>query len=137
MSGWITYQQAAAILGCHISNVPKLVAKRHLQTRGYKQKSNLDRAEVEALAERRRAEGQRRILRQPASRAIDRRPDSDHEWLSTSQTASLLGVTTPAVLKRVHRDRLPAVTNLGRCWVRRDHLEMVEAARLVTKTRQP
>jgi hypothetical protein len=37
----------------------------------------------------------------------------------------------------VHRERLPAIENGGRYWVWRDHLEMVEAARLARKTRRP
>ena len=38
---------------------------------------------------------------------------------------------------RIHRGKLPALENGGLDWVRRDHLEMVEAARLVRKARRP
>ena len=69
--------------------------------------------------------------------AVDLRPDHDHEWLTPSQVAELLGVTKPAVQGRINRGRLPAVKNGGRFWVRRDLLEQVEAARLVRKTRRP
>lgn len=68
---------------------------------------------------------------------VDHRPDAAHEWLSPRQVAELLGVTRPAVQGRIHRDRLPAVANGGRFWVRRDLLEQVEAARLVRRTRRP
>jgi hypothetical protein len=27
MTGWVTYEQAASILGCHVSNAPKLMRK--------------------------------------------------------------------------------------------------------------
>ena len=68
---------------------------------------------------------------------VDHRPDEEHEWLSTRQVAELLGVTKPAVIGRITRERLPAVRNGGRLWVRRDCFEQVEAARLVRKTRRP
>ncbi|WP_460820279.1 helix-turn-helix domain-containing protein [Nocardioides korecus] len=68
---------------------------------------------------------------------MDHRPDLEHEWLAISQVAALLGVTRPAVVGRINRDRLPAVRNGGRLWVRRDLLEQIEAARLARKTRRP
>ena len=30
VSKWVTYAEAAAILGCHVSNVPKLIRKGEL-----------------------------------------------------------------------------------------------------------
>jgi hypothetical protein len=54
---WITYERAASILGCHISNVPKLIRKGELTSSRRSSRRNLlslDQAEVEALAERRR-----------------------------------------------------------------------------------
>jgi excisionase family DNA binding protein len=68
---------------------------------------------------------------------VDHRPDTAHEWLTPSQVANLLGVTPPAVMKRIHRGRLPATKNNGRYYVRADLLELIERARLATKTRNP
>ena len=134
---WITYEQAAAILGCHFSNVAKLIRKGDLTSTG-KRGASLNREQVEALAERRAAERAAKAARPPRKyQRVDHRPDHDHEWLSVRQVAELLGVTRPAVMGRIHRGKLPSVENGGRYWVRRDHLEQVEAARLVRKTRRP
>lgn len=138
MTGGITYADAAGILGFHVSNVAKLVTKGELQSRGYVHDGSLDRAEVEALAARRSNERDARATCPPRKyQRVDRRPDTDHEWLSPRQVADLLGVTKPAVQGRINRGTLPATKNGGRFWVRRDLLEQVEAARLVRKTRRP
>jgi excisionase family DNA binding protein len=138
MAEWVTYAQAAELLGCHVSNVAKLVAKGQLQSRGYVRDGSLDRADVEALAERRARERETQAARPPRRyQRVDHRPAAEHEWLSIREVAALLGVTGPAVMGRIHRERLPAVQNGGRWWVRRDLLEQVEAARLVRRTRRP
>jgi hypothetical protein len=58
----LTYQQAAAILGCHVSNVPKLICKGDLTSTG-KRGASLNREQVEALADRRAAEREARAAR--------------------------------------------------------------------------
>ncbi len=128
----LTYEQAAAILGCHVSNVVKLVTKGQLTSRGRVRDGALDRSEVEALAQR-RAQEREALAARPRRKhqRMDPRPDHEHEWLSPRQVAELLGVTRPAVQARIHRGTLPAVGIGGRFWVRRDLLEQVEAARLV------
>ena len=136
MTNWVTYEQAAVILGCHVSNVPKLIGKGQLTSRGVSDRKlpSLSRAQVEALTERR---AQARTSKPAKTLRVDHRPDQVHEWLAIRQVAELLGVTRPAVMGRIHRERLPAVESGGSYWVRRDLLEMVEAARLVSKTRRP
>ncbi len=137
MSHALTYEQSAAILSCHMSNVAKLVRKGELTSTG-KRGASLDRAQVEALAERRAAEQAARSALSPHKyQRVDHRPDHDHERLSPRQVAALLGVTRPAVQGRIHRSTLPATENGGRFWVRRDLLEQVEAAGLASQTRLP
>ena len=137
MSQGLTYEQAATILGCHFSNVAKLIRKGELTSTG-KRGGSQSREQVEALAERRAAEREAKANRPPRiHQRVDHRPDQEHEWLSPRQVAQLLGVTRPAVQGRIHRGTLPATENGGRCWVWRDLLEQVEAARLVRKTRRP
>ena len=136
MSEGVTYEAAAAILGCHLSNVAKLIRKGDLTSTG-KRGASLSREQVEALAVRRAEEREARQARSSRKyQRVDRRPDADHEWLSPRQVAELLGVTRPAVMGRIHRGKLPSVQKGGRYWVRRDHLELVEAARLVRKMRR-
>ncbi len=132
MSERITYEQAATILGCHVSNVAKLIRKGHLTSTG-RRGASLDRGEVERLRDQRA----QTPPPTPPRPSVDHRPDTVHDWLSPAHVATLLGVTPQAVRQRIHRGRLPAAENGGRLWVRRDHLEQVEAARLVAKTRRP
>jgi hypothetical protein len=137
MLAQISYNQAAAILGCHVSNVAKLAAEGELTSSG-KRGGSLDRAQVLALADNHVADREARASRPPRRhQRIDHRPDQVHQWLSPRQVAGLLGVTSYSVRRRIYRDRLPAVKSGGRLWVRRDLLEQVEAARLVGKTRRP
>jgi excisionase family DNA binding protein len=136
MTDRVTYAQAAEILGCHVSNVPKLVRRGHL-TSTRRREGALERRQVEQLAEARRIEQEARKRRTPKCyKRVDHRPDHDHDWLSPKQVAALLGVTATAVRQRLRRGRLPATESGGRWWIRRDLLEQVEAARLVRKTRQ-
>jgi hypothetical protein len=126
----ISYEQAAAILGCHVRSVAKLVAKGELTSSG-KRGGSLDRENVEALAVRRAEERAARSARPPREyERVDHRPDQDHDWLTRCKVAKLLSVTIQGVRHRIHRGKLPAVENGGRLWVRRDLLEQVEAARL-------
>ena len=135
MSDGLTYEQAAAILGCHFSNVAKLIRKGDLTSTG-KRGASLNRSRSRPWPSAGcRASGQSRPVT-PQVSARRPRPDHEHEWLSPRQVAELLGVTRPAVQGRIHRGTLPAVENGGRFWVRRDLLEQVEAARLVRKTRR-
>ena len=144
MSEWVTYEQAAKILGCHISYVPKLIRKGQLSTRSHRANRrlpSLKREEVQALtaaralaAEQRTREAQRRT---ESRRRVRRPPDDEHEWLRVSEVSRLLGITSAAVHQRARRERLPAKLSDGLRWIRRDHLEQVEAARLVRKTRRP
>jgi len=133
MSDGLTYEQAAAMLGCHVSNVAKLIRKGDLTSSGQRGAS-LNREQFEAPAERRAAERAAKAVCLPRKyQRVDLPPDPDHEWLSSGQVAELLGVTRPAVQGRIHRGTLPAVENGGRFWVRRDHLEQVGPARLVRR----
>ena len=133
----ISYQQAAAILGCHVSNVAKLAAKGELTSSGQRGGS-LDREKVEALGLRRAEERAARAARPPRDyKGVDPRPDHKHDWLSLGEVAGLLGVTKAAVRQRIRRRKLPAVESGARLWARRDLLEQVEAARLVRKPRRP
>jgi excisionase family DNA binding protein len=120
--------------------VPKLIRRGELTPRGATDRKlpSLARDQVLELAERRARP--RRAPTRPKHR-VDHRPDpavyGNRDWLSPAQVAQLLGITKQAVTGRIRRGRLPAVECGGRWWIRRDHLEQIEAAWLVTKTRQP
>ena len=136
MNERVTYVEAAEILRCHVSNVAKLVRKGALKSAGRGRDGALLRVDVEALAGRRQQRDAARS-QQPIRRRVDHRPDVDHDWLSARQTAALVGLTRQAITKRVRRGTLPGVAHGGRVWVRADHLELVERARLAQRTKTP
>ena len=82
MSDGPTYEQAAAILGCHFSNVAKLIRKGDLTSTG-KRGASLSREQVEALAERRAAERAARRARSPRKYELT----GDPEWDAKAQVA--------------------------------------------------
>jgi len=126
-----------------VSNVPKLIRKGHLTSRGVHERTlpSLDRAEVQQLAAERVLAAEVRTgsaqSRTRARRVTRRPPDNEHEWLRVTEAARLLGVTPTAVHQRARRDRLPTTMRDGLRWVRRGHLKQTEAARLVQRTRRP
>jgi hypothetical protein len=65
MPEWVTQTEAAAILGCHVSNIPKLLRKGILTSRKATRRSlpSIDRGEVEAWADRRSRERDMRASR--------------------------------------------------------------------------
>jgi len=78
----LIYEEAAATLGCHFSNVAKLIRNGGLTSTG-KRGASLNRVQVAALTERRAAERAARTARsQRKYRRLDHCADADHEWLS-------------------------------------------------------
>lgn len=134
----VTYAQAAEILDFHVSNIPRLIATGRLTVHRPpgRVRGHLDRAEVEALVvARAEAAAARKVYKR--RQRVDRRPDTDHDWLTPDQAARLIGITYQGVLKRIYRETLPAVLHMDRWWIRRDHLELVEHAHAAQRTHQP
>lgn len=137
MTVWITQTQAAEILGCHVSLIPKLIAKGELTSRGRIGRASMPRDQVLELRAKReqRAQEPRNPPRERKGRYEP--PDAEHDWLTGVQAAELLGVSTVAVSKRCRRGRLPFVEKAGRRWFRRDHLELVKHADLAEGHKWP
>jgi excisionase family DNA binding protein len=128
MSSWLTYHEAAELLGTHVSNVAKLVAKAELTSRGGR-RGSLSRAEVEALGERRRSRKAELAARGPRRyQRVDHRPDQKHDWVGPREVAARLGVSTVTVRRRIDLETLPGTVHEGYYWVRREHLELIEKA---------
>lgn len=136
----VTYAQAAQVLGCHVSNVPRLVARGELVSHGRRgTPGSLLRSDVEQLATRRRE------ARQGATGAAEQRPTpptyepdpavhGQYEWLSVAQAAVLVGLSEMAIRKRVKRGTMPHVrvddgTRHGRVWIRADHARIAANVR--------
>lgn len=130
---WITRDDAARILECHVSTVDKYSARGLLTRRGARRSlPSLDLAEVEAFADRRRLE---LAAREEATRRRDARrlpgpPDDRHDWLNTTQAARILAISRARVGQKASNGTLPFSEVNGRRWFRRDHLELVRGARL-------
>lgn len=138
---WLTYAEAAEILGCGPANVPKLIAKGHLQTRhqltGQRARAGtLRRADVVALAQFRTATELERGARAARARVKKMPPDDDLEWVTIPEAARQLGRTPEAVLARLTAGRLPATRVGRRWWICQDQLTIIEAGRLGTKTKR-
>ena len=134
----ITYAEASALLDCHVSNIPKLIARGQLTVHREpgRVRGHLLRTDVLQLAEvRAAAAAAPKVYVRP--KKVDRRPDADHDWLTPAQAGRVVAITAMGIHQRIRRERLPAVKNQGRWWVRRDLLEQVEAARLAVRTRTP
>lgn len=125
MSDWITHREAAEILGCHVSLIPKMIRRGDLASR--RERPSLRRADVEKLRER-------RVAPKPSKpkRGAPQPPDSEHDWLLAPEAGALMGVSAEAVRVRARRGRLPSEVHDGRRWFRRDHLELVARARNAT-----
>lgn len=125
------YARAGALLDCHVGNVPKLIGRGLLTSHGGRgtKGGSLDRVEVEALAERRRAEAEARARRvTPVTPRRPLPPDTEHDWITAPAAAEILGVTPRAVTARLRRDRLPGVRHGGQWWMQRQHV-LLEAKR--------
>lgn len=122
----VTYAQAATILGCHISNVPKLVHDGKLTSTGQRNAA-LDRRQVEAVARERAQERAAAAARAEQRRtpAPDPRPPSrllgHSEWLTCPEAADIIGITPQAVAKRLRAEKMPGVFHGGQWWVQAQH----------------
>jgi len=91
-----------------------------------------------ALAARRYAEREAATkARQERERRKPVPPDADHDWLTASQAARVLGMTPMGVYKRVQRGTIPNTDHRGQHWFRRDHMELMGNARSRPPTPDP
>ncbi len=131
----VTYAQAADILGVHVSNVPKLVTRGEIRSRGTRgPHASLVRADVEAVLEHRR---ERRRLKAeqeaaPPPRPASAPPDDEHAWLTLEEAGEVIGISGQAVGKRARKGTIPHVRDGVRVWVRADHAEMAANVRAAT-----
>ena len=93
MSDGLTYEQAAAILGCHVSNVAKLVRKGDLTSTG-KRGASLSREQVDALSQGDTV-GRSRTSEPTAADALPRSADLLPVLPDPGWTASETWVVTP------------------------------------------
>jgi hypothetical protein len=97
----------------------------------------LDRAEVDAVAERRWQAERERIRAAQRSKGPKYPPPGEHVWLTASQAARVVGIIVPGIAKRVRRETIPFVVYGDRRWFRADHMELLGRARRARQLRQP
>ncbi len=126
---WVSWVEAARIVGCSASQIRTAVGKGELtQRQGPSARPSLERASVEAYRDRRANEPTAvRNLTPPPSPSSA--PDDGEVWLSTAVVAIMLRTQAGDVSRLVRLGRLPGVKRGARVWVRRDHAEAAAAAR--------
>jgi hypothetical protein len=128
-SEWVTYREAAELLGVHVSLIPKMLRRGDLTSR--RQRPALSRAQVLDLAAARQ-----RMTAERAQREADLRqggprpPDDDHEWLLGPAAAAVLGCSEGALGMRANRGQVPFMVHCRRRWYRLDLLELLVRARV-------
>lgn len=130
MTRWVTYLEAARIVGCTPATITNAVRAGHITSRhAGRAHPALDRLTVDqfaqAFAERRDQAGQARRRRAENTEP----PDTVHLWLTPAETADPLGISDVRVRQLAQRDRLPHTRRGRRVWIRLDHAEQAAAAR--------
>lgn len=130
---WVTYAEAAAIIGCGRSVVARLVARGELVGRGRQERRQLpsiSRASaVEVAAQRATAQAESTQVAEERRRARPEvlPPDDGEVWLSATEAGLVLGMTSLGVRYRAIHGLIPSTRRGQRWWFRRDHVE--QAAR--------
>jgi hypothetical protein len=130
---WITRRRAAEIIGCSTNTVDRFihVGELHPCAATQPRAGSLDQDEVAALAARRAIKREAATrTRQERDRRKPKPPDGEHQWLTPSQAARVVGMSTMGVYKRVQRGTIPYTDHRGRHWLRADHMELLANARL-------
>lgn len=133
MDEWVTQNEAARLLGVHVSLVPKMVRRGDLTPR--RERPSLRRDQVDELAAARKAAVADQESRRTTPRPGPRPPDDEHDWVLAPAAAALLGCSVVAVRARANRGRVPSRLSGGRRWFRLDHLELVVRADVARHTR--
>lgn len=129
-AGWVSWVEAAAILGCSPGTVRALVASGRLSTRPRRgPRPSVEASSVQALAVRDAWRARRRRARRKRRRRRGAQPDNDAVWLGAVTAGLVMGVSTERVRQRARAGTLPVVVYGGRMWFRRTHVEQAAAAR--------
>lgn len=138
---WLTRPQAADLLGVSVSTIDYLRDQGVLPTHGARGagRGSILREDAQRVARQRQRAREDRERRQ-AKAKVDhspKPPDSEHEWLTTSQAAAASGVSATMIKVRCRNGDLPSTWHDGWRWIRRDLLELRERAREAQASREP
>jgi hypothetical protein len=133
-SEWITYVEAARVIGCADRTVARMVRDgRFVQRKGPRAQPSISAESARAVGVEVRAaglSGEQRAAERAAAKAARWTPPPDgNVWLSAETTALVLGVTTQSVHQRFADGKLPFTVHGGMKWFRRSDVEMRAAVR--------
>lgn len=127
---WVSWVQAAAIIGCSPGTVKALVKTGRLSTRprqGRLPSVELSSAQALAVGDAWRARPRRNRGKRRRQRGTP--PDNNSVWLGAVTAGLVMGVSTERVRQRARAGTLPVVVHGGQMWFRREHVEQAAAAR--------
>lgn len=145
---WITYAEAADIVGCARGTITKAVARGDIthRTAPNRQRggpASLDRHSVQAFAQQRaqlttetQREAIQRLEAQAERAALSQPPRDGQVWLDAATTAIVLGLSVSRVKQLAAADRVPHQRQGRRLWFRRTDVEQLAAARAFVERRR-
>jgi excisionase family DNA binding protein len=127
---WVSFGEAARVVGCAISTISYHARTGHIEQRPITStgRPSLRRSAVHEFARQRAAALAVRAEQSERPRP-NQPPDDGHVWLDTVTVALMLGVSDSRVRQLACQGRLPFVHPGRRRWFRRDHIEVIAAAR--------
>lgn len=133
-SDWLTWQQAAEVVGCPVSTIGWYRTQGRIEGRPRDgTRPSLRRDSVEKFAT---WWSRQKVKRVREARRRDERPEpkagpptGNEVWLDAGTAAAVLGLSSRRVSQLASAERLPATMHNGRWWMRRTDLETVAAAR--------
>lgn len=134
---WISYADAATIVGCSHGTIGAAVrrgdiANRPASTGRRGGRASLDASSVRAFAANwatQRAHVAAEAAERAARRSNTQPPDDQQVWLNTYVTALVVGVSPSRVKQLAAADRPPHVRIGRRLWFRRQDIEQAAAVR--------
>lgn len=128
---WISFAGAARLLGCSTATIGYHARVGHLEQRPVTSTGHpsLRLTSVLTFGEHRARDREARANRSEPLRA-SAPPDDHHVWLDTATVAIMLAISDSRVRQLARRGSLPFITRgKRRRWFRRDHVEVIAAAR--------
>lgn len=116
-SQWLTWDEAAALVGCPVSTIDSHKRQGRIRSRGNRVRS-LERASVEEFAQWWNARQDARRQRRERPRAHGWAPPEPQGWLSSAAAGEVMGLSGSHVGYLVNNQRLPGTRRNGRLWVR-------------------
>lgn len=133
---WLSFAQVQELARCSEPTVIRAVAAGEIRQRRELPRGvpSLERASAETWAKSWRAKQAHRPA--PRKRRPQGPPDLEHVWLNTPTAALVVGVAPSWLVTLAAAGRAPHTRVGRRLWWRRDHVEIMAAARAARRVRE-